>query len=126
MPISQKEGNLSITHQSKATTRRNVKNVDIYVTTDRLININAGGSGDINVDGVLSSENVKIKLTSSGALTAAAKASNLAVTASGSGSIKLTGNTNNITNSDENITTQIAREEHFVQGQAKKDPNAVY
>lgn len=28
--------------------------------------------------------------------------------------------------SDENITTQIAREEHFVQGQAKKDPNAVY
>jgi len=71
----------------------NIKRGDIYVTAKSLSALANSGSGNLDLDGVLSGQNVSVILSGSGNMRAAVKASTLESRISGSGGINLKGST---------------------------------
>jgi len=65
--------------------------VDVYVTAKSLSSVALGGSGSIDVDGVVKGENVKVAMGGSGYIRAAVESDNLTVSIAGSGNIDLQG-----------------------------------
>jgi hypothetical protein len=72
----------------------NIKRGDIYVTAKSLNGLSNSGSGSLDLDGVLTGQNVSVVLSGSGNMRAAVKASALESRISGSGGINLKGSTN--------------------------------
>ena|ERR1700743_138174 len=66
--------------------------IDVYVTAKALSSLSIAGSGYIKVDGVLSSNDVKLTISGSGDITSAVKSTSLHATISGSGTINVDGN----------------------------------
>jgi hypothetical protein len=65
--------------------------VDVYVTAKSLSSVSLGGSGSIDVDGVVKGEDVKVSMGGSGNIRAAVESNNLTVSIAGSGNIDLQG-----------------------------------
>jgi hypothetical protein len=71
-----------------------VGRVDVWVTAKALSSVNLGGSGSIDVDGVVKGEKVKVGMGGSGTVTTAVDAGDLDVSIAGSGNINLKGKAN--------------------------------
>jgi hypothetical protein len=71
----------------------NIKRGDIYVTAKSLSGLSNSGSGNLDLDGALTGQNVSVILSGSGNIRAAVKASALETRISGSGGIHIKGNT---------------------------------
>lgn len=69
--------------------------VNIYITAKSLRNITLSGSGNIDVKGVVKSEDIQNTLSGSGSISLAIDAENYTATISGSGGIKVKGNAEN-------------------------------
>jgi hypothetical protein len=87
------DGTLKIGFKSNFSWHRNIKKADIYITAKSLQGLQNSGSGNMDVDGVMTAENVKVVLSGSGGLKTAVKSGSLEARISGSGSIDLKGNT---------------------------------
>ncbi len=72
----------------------NIKRGDIYVTAKSLSALANSGSGNLDLDGALTGQNVKVILSGSGNMRVAVKASTLETRISGSGGIHIKGSTN--------------------------------
>lgn len=70
---------------------RNLGHVDIYITAKSLSSLSMGGSGSIDVDGIVKGESVHISLGGSGAISSAVESGGLRVSVAGSGTVKLRG-----------------------------------
>ncbi|HEY4111646.1 head GIN domain-containing protein [Puia sp.] len=73
---------------------QHIGRVDVYVTAKSLSSIGLGGSGSIEVDGVVKGEKVKVSMGGSGTVTTAVESNNLHVSIAGSGNINLKGKAN--------------------------------
>ncbi|MGN8069546.1 GIN domain-containing protein [Mucilaginibacter sp. 22184] len=71
----------------------NIKRGDIYVTAKSLNGLSNSGSGNLDLDGVLTGQSVSVILSGSGNMRVAVKASALETRISGSGGIHIKGNT---------------------------------
>jgi hypothetical protein len=71
----------------------NIHKAEIYVTAKSLNSLVNSGSGSMNVDGMISTNNFKVVLSGSGSISTSVKSDGLQATISGSGSIKLNGRT---------------------------------
>jgi hypothetical protein len=69
--------------------------VDVYVTAKSLSSVGLGGSGSMDVEGVLKGEQVKVSVAGSGSVTTAVESGDLDASIAGSGDIKLNGKANN-------------------------------
>ena len=69
----------------------NLGHVDIYITAKSLSSLSLGGSGSIEVTGVLKGENAHISLGGSGAISTAVESGSLRVSVAGSGKVNLNG-----------------------------------
>ncbi|HEY1214679.1 MAG TPA: head GIN domain-containing protein [Bryobacteraceae bacterium] len=65
--------------------------VDVYVTAKALSSVSLGGSGSINVDGVVKGDKMKVSTAGSGTITTAVEGGDLDVSIAGSGDIMLKG-----------------------------------
>lgn len=65
--------------------------IEVYVSAKSLSGLSNAGSGNVDVDGTLNSENVKVSLSGSGNITTGVKSDDLHLSISGSGSIHLRG-----------------------------------
>jgi hypothetical protein len=65
--------------------------VDIYITARSLSSLSLGGSGSIEVEGIVKGENVHVSLGGSGSISSAVESGSLRVSVAGSGSVKLHG-----------------------------------
>jgi len=70
------------------------KPIEVYITAKSLSALANAGSGNIDVDGELSGENVKLSLSGSGGISTGSKSEDLHVSISGSGSVHLRGSAN--------------------------------
>lgn len=86
-------GVLKIGFKNRLSFRHSIKKVDIFITAKSLEALENSGSGSVDVDGVVSAQNVKVSLSGSGNVRTAVKADVLNVKISGSGSIDLKGST---------------------------------
>lgn len=86
-------GSLQIGFKNRFSLHRNIKRGDIYITAKSLSALSNSGSGNMELDGVLSGSNVKVILSGSGNIRAALKSSALETRISGSGGIDLKGST---------------------------------
>lgn len=86
-------GALQIGFKNRFSLHRNIKRGDIYITAKSLEGLTNSGSGNMELDGVLSGTNVKVILSGSGNIRAALKSSTLEARISGSGGINLKGST---------------------------------
>ncbi|HEY4336356.1 MAG TPA: head GIN domain-containing protein [Puia sp.] len=68
--------------------------VDVYVTAKSLSSVGLGGSGSIDVDGVVKGEKVKVSMGGSGTVTTAVESDDLTVSIAGSGNIDIKGKAN--------------------------------
>jgi hypothetical protein len=68
--------------------------VDVYVTAKSLSSVGLGGSGSIDVDGVLKGEKVKVSMGGSGSVSTAVESNDLTVSIAGSGNIDVKGKAN--------------------------------
>ena len=72
----------------------NIGRIDVYVTAKSLSSVGLGGSGSIDVDGVVKGEKVKVSVAGSGSITTAVEAGDLDASIAGSGDLMLTGEAN--------------------------------
>jgi hypothetical protein len=75
---------------------QNIGHIDVYVTAKSLSSVALGGSGSIDVDGVVKGTSVKVSMGGSGNITTAVDASDLNVSIAGSGNINMKGRTNDV------------------------------
>jgi len=68
-----------------------IGHIDVYVTAKSLSSIGLGGSGSIDVDGVVKGEKVKVSMGGSGNINTAVEGGTLNVSIAGSGNITLKG-----------------------------------
>ena len=86
-------GSLRVGFKNHFSFHRNIKRADIYITAKSLNALANSGSGNMDLDGVLTGDNVKVILSGSGNVRAALKSSTLETRISGSGGINLKGST---------------------------------
>jgi len=86
-------GALHVGFKNHFSLHRNIKRGDIYITAKSLTGLSNSGSGNMDLDGVLTGDNVKVILSGSGNVRAALKSSTLETRISGSGGINLKGST---------------------------------
>jgi hypothetical protein len=68
--------------------------IDVYVTAKSLSSVGLGGSGSIDVDGVLKGEKVKVSVGGSGTVTTAVDGNDLTLDIAGSGDMNIKGKGN--------------------------------
>lgn len=68
-----------------------IGHIDVYVTAKALSSVSLGGSGSIDVDGVVKGDKVKVSMGGSGNITTAVESTDLNVSIAGSGNIKVKG-----------------------------------
>jgi hypothetical protein len=68
-----------------------IGHVDVFVTARSLSSVTLGGSGSIDVDGVVKGSTVKVSMGGSGTIRTAVESGDLNVSVAGSGNIDLTG-----------------------------------
>jgi hypothetical protein len=73
-----------------------IGHIDVFVTAKSLSSVALGGSGSIDVEGVVKGEKVNVSMGGSGEISSAVESDALNVSIAGSGNIKLTGRTNDI------------------------------
>ena len=86
-------GVLKVGFRNNFSIHRNIKKGDIYITARSLNALANSGSGNVDLDGVLTGQNVKVILSGSGNMRAAVKSNTLESRISGSGGIELKGST---------------------------------
>jgi len=69
----------------------NIGRVDVYVTAKSLSSVGLGGSGSIDVDGVVKGEKVKVSMAGSGNINTAVEGGDLEISIAGSGDLNLKG-----------------------------------
>ena len=69
--------------------------VDVYVTAKSLSSLSLGGSGSIDVEGVVKGDNVHVSVGGSGAISTAVEGGSLHTSIAGSGNVKLKGKAGN-------------------------------
>jgi len=90
-----KDGTLKIGMKNSFSWFRHVGKVDIYVTAKSLSALSNSGSGNIKIDaGELTGNDVTVKISGSGSITATVKSTGLNAHVSGSGTVNLTGSSN--------------------------------
>ena len=71
-----------------------IGHIDVYVTAKSLSSVALGGSGSIDVEGVVKGEKVKVSMGGSGNISTAVESGDLNVSIAGSGNITMKGKTN--------------------------------
>jgi hypothetical protein len=71
-----------------------IGHVDVYVTAKSLSSVSLGGSGSIDVDGVVKGDKVKVSMGGSGNISTAVESDDLNVSIAGSGNISMKGKAN--------------------------------
>lgn len=87
------DGVLKVGFKNNFSFHRNIKRGDIYITAKALNALGSSGSGNMDLNGVLTGQNVKVILSGSGNIRAAVKSGTLETKISGSGGIDLKGST---------------------------------
>jgi Putative auto-transporter adhesin, head GIN domain len=90
------DGTLKIKFKDHENWRHNnIHKAEVYVTAKSLNALTSAGSGSMDVDGVISTNEFKVILSGSGNINTSVKSDGLRAVISGSGSIKLKGSANN-------------------------------
>ncbi|MDN3584309.1 head GIN domain-containing protein [Mucilaginibacter flavus] len=84
-------GVLKIDFKNHFSWNRNIKKTDIYITAKSLNGLANSGSGSVDLDGVLTGNDVDVRLSGSGNMDVAVKSNSLDAKVSGSGSINIKG-----------------------------------
>jgi hypothetical protein len=87
------DGTLRIEFRNHFSWNRNIKKTDIYITAKSLHGLANSGSGSVDLDGVLTGDDVDVRLSGSGNMDVAVKSNTLDAKVSGSGSINIKGST---------------------------------
>ena len=90
------DGVLKIGFKNRLSFHRNNKKADIFITTKSLEGLGNSGSGNMNVEGVISGQSARVSLSGSGNIKTGIKSGTLDVKISGSGSIDLKGSADEV------------------------------